>query len=111
MTTLKERPIRKNKKKLPASAEAHPAREVDFVLECSEAEQVYVCGNFNDWRPNSLPMISKTEAGLWEKRLVLAPGRYEYKFLVDGKWVHDPDAPENIPNPHGSLNSVVEVRP
>ena len=70
-------------------------REVDFVLERNGAEQVYVCGDFNGWRPAGLRMI----------------GRYEYKFVVDGQWMHDPDARESVPNIHGSLNSVVEVGP
>lgn len=94
----------------PPPARQSP-REVDFVLERNGAEQVYVCGDFNGWRPASLRMIGNADAGLWEKRLALPPGRYEYKFLVDGQWMHDPAARENVRNIHGSLNSVVEVRP
>lgn len=88
-----------------------PCRDVDFVLEWIGAEHVYVCGDFNDWQPACLRMIGNADAGLWEKRLTLPAGRFEYKFVVDGKWLHDPDALENVPNIHGSLNSVVEVRP
>jgi 1,4-alpha-glucan branching enzyme len=84
--------------------------EVEFVLECTGAEQVYICGDFNQWRPTSLRMIGNPDAGLWEKRLTLPPGRYEYKFVVNGNWTHDPDARENVANVYGSLNSVVEVR-
>ena len=86
-------------------------REVDFVLERNGAEQVYVCGDFNGWRPAGLRMIGNAHADLWEKRLALLPGRYEFKFVVDGQWKHDPDARESVPNIHGSLNSVVEVGP
>lgn len=109
MITLNERQKVTKKPAKRASADGE-ARQVDFVLEYDGAEQVYVCGDFNEWHPASLRMIGNREAGLWEKRLMLKPGRYEYKFLVDGKWVHDPDARENVPNGHGSLNSVVEVR-
>lgn len=91
------------------SAPNHNGRAVDFVLECDSAEHVYVCGDFNDWQPTSLHMIRNSRAGLWEKRLTLAPGHYEYKFLVDGEWVHDSRAKENVRNIHGSLNSVIEV--
>jgi 1,4-alpha-glucan branching enzyme len=86
-------------------------REVAFVLSSREAEQVYLCGDFNQWSPRSLPMIRRGEEHSWEKRLVLAPGRYEYKFIVNGIWIHNPDAAENVPNVHGSLNSVAEVLP
>ena len=88
-----------------------PAHEVEFVLECAGAEHVYVCGDFNEWKPAGLPMIGSPESGLWEKRLLLPPGRHEYKFVVDGQWRHDPDAHENVPNAFGSLNSVAEVEP
>ncbi|MGB7747988.1 MAG: glycogen-binding domain-containing protein [Verrucomicrobiia bacterium] len=91
---------------------AHPGpREVAFVLSSPEAEEVYLCGDFNEWSPGSLPMVRHGEDHWWEKRLALAPGRYEYKFIVNGVWIHNPDAAENVPNIHGSLNSVVEVRP
>jgi 1,4-alpha-glucan branching enzyme len=98
-------------KKMEMPTANHPGREVDFVLEFIGAEQVYVCGDFNDWHPTCLRMIGNADAGLWEKRLTLPAGRFEYKFVVDGNWLHDPDARENVPNIHGSLNSVVEVRP
>lgn len=50
------------------------------------------------------------EGGRWETTLSLRPGKYQYKFVADGQWIHDPNARENVPNAHGSLNSVVEVR-
>jgi hypothetical protein len=38
----------------------------------------------------------------------LPPGRYEYKFIVDGEWVEDPKA-DSVPNEFGSRNSVIHV--
>ena len=84
--------------------------EVEFVLDIGEVDHAYVCGDFNNWQPTSLRMIGNPAAGLWEKRLALPPGRYEYKFFVDGTWLHDPDAAQNVPNIYGTLNSVVEVQ-
>ncbi len=83
--------------------------EVEFVLDRCGAEQVCVCGDFNGWQPDSLRQTGDAENCLWEKRVPLQPGRYEYKFLVDGEWVQDPQASENVPNAFGSLNSVVKV--
>jgi hypothetical protein len=54
--------------------------------------------------------MKQKSAGRWETTLALAPGRYEYKFIADGEWIHDPSAQQNVPNIHGSLNSVCEVR-
>ena len=47
--------------------------------------------------------------GHWRIAVPLKPGRYEYKFLVDGEWTADPQARLNVWNVHGTLNSVVEV--
>lgn len=46
----------------------------------------------------------------WEAVLELLPGRYLYKFVIDGQWIHDSNAQENVYNEHGSLNSVIDVR-
>lgn len=43
------------------------------------------------------------------KDLMLAPDRYEYRFVVDAEWVNDPFATEQVSNPHGSFNSVLVV--
>jgi 1,4-alpha-glucan branching enzyme len=48
--------------------------------------------------------------GTWETTVALAPGRYQYKLIVDGEWIADPAAQKNVPNEHGTLNSVIEVR-
>jgi 1,4-alpha-glucan branching enzyme len=109
MQKTKNQPSQKNKLEKTAVANS-PHREVGFVLEYTGAEHVYVCGDFNDWHPTSLRMIGNSDDALWEKRLTLPPGRYEYKFVVNGNWLHDPDARENVSNIYGSLNSVVEVR-
>ena len=111
MQKLKNQPSKKDKMETKAPATNRPCRDVDFVLEYNGAEHAYVCGDFNDWHPTCLRMIGNPDDGLWEKRLTLPPGRYEYKFVVNGSWRHDPDARENVPNIYGSLNSVVEVRP
>lgn len=111
MLTAKAKNLQNSEREAPASDSKRLKVEVEFVLEHSGAEQVYICGDFNGWQPVSLRMIGKPEAGLWEQRLSLQPGRYEYKFMVDGHWVHDPDARKNVPNVYGSLNSVVDVEP
>jgi hypothetical protein len=47
--------------------------------------------------------------GQWAKELALTPGRYEYRFVVDGEWVDDPAATELIPNTFGTANAVLVV--
>jgi hypothetical protein len=81
---------------------------VRFFFSKAEARQVSVCGQFNDWSPTATPMNRQSD-GHWETTVALRPGRYEYKFLVDGDWLLDPAAQGNVPNDCGSLNSVLEV--
>lgn len=57
----------------------------------SGARQVILSGSFNGWNTQELSM-TKTATG-WKIPYVLRPGTYEYKFIVDGKWITDPDNP------------------
>ena len=88
---------------------ASPKIKVSFVLLDLGAEQVSLSGDFNGWSPDATPM-KRTEDGHWETTVELAPGRYQYKFVVDGKWIPDPLAHKNVWNQHGTLNSILEIR-
>ena len=91
-------------------AQQAPARvDITFVFMELGAEKVMLCGDFNGWSRESTP-LKRSEKGHWETTLALAPGRYQYKFLVDGEWIPDPLAQDHAWNQHGTLNSVVEVR-
>jgi len=83
--------------------------KVTFVLHEPGAKQLALTGDFNGWASGATPM-KRDDAGHWETTIALAPGRYEYKFVVDGNWKHDPLARVNVWNQSGSLNSVIEVR-
>jgi hypothetical protein len=83
--------------------------DVRFALSRPDSKRVSLCGEFNGWSPDATPMKQR-EGGRWEATLALRPGRYQYKFVVDGQWLHDPTARESLPNQHGSLNSVMDVR-
>jgi 1,4-alpha-glucan branching enzyme len=73
------------------------------------AGKVFLSGNFNEWMPEELPM-KKTAQG-WELDYVLAPGNYEYKFVVDGNWITDPANPLAVNNDQQSKNSFLVVQP
>jgi 1,4-alpha-glucan branching enzyme len=95
--------------KANGSAASAPNQAVEFVLICLGAQHVYLSGDFNGWQPAGLRMIEIAGTGMWKKRLVLPPGRHEYKYVMDGKWLHDPEAQENVRNVYGSLNSVLQI--
>ena len=72
------------------------------------ATAVSLAGTFNDWQPRVTPMKQQS-AGKWMAELMLKPGRYEYRLIVDGRWLDDPMAARFAANPFGGLNSVIEV--
>jgi 5'-AMP-activated protein kinase regulatory beta subunit len=47
--------------------------------------------------------------GVWTKTVMLFPGRYEYKFMVDGQWQNDPGNDQACLNPFGTHNNVIVV--
>ncbi len=72
------------------------------------AKSVSVAGTFNEWRPGATEMVSVGDRR-WLKELVLPPGIYEYRLVVDGEWMPDPQGAETAPNPFGEVNSVLKV--
>lgn len=61
-----------------------------FVLRnYPNAKQVYLSGSFNRWSTLLNPMI-KTDTG-WVCKMNLGAGKHLYKFIVDGKWISDPE--------------------
>jgi hypothetical protein len=53
-----------------------------------------LAGTFNDWKSESTPMAKDAE-GNWSVAVNLQPGRYEFKYVVDGTWCCAPDCEEN----------------
>ena len=81
----------------------------DFMVKASGAREVHLVGDFNGWSLSNTSLLWQKEEGLWQKRLFLEPGRYRYKFVIDGQWTTDPANDHLEPNPYGGLDSVVEV--
>lgn len=53
--------------------------------------------------------MKKNANGLWEKIIYVFPGRYEYKFLVDGHWQTDPNNNQACTNCYGTYNNIIVV--
>lgn len=77
----------------------------DFVLHHPSGRAAAVAGTFNNWDPKRTAM-RKDQDGNWKATVWLPPGRYEYRFVVDGQWLSDPKAKESVRNIYGSTNSV-----
>jgi hypothetical protein len=79
---------------------------VEFSYYDPSAYSVALAGTFNNWDSQSHAM-TKDEEGTWSVVLELTPGRYEYKFVVNGSdWMADPDNPKVVGD-YG--NSEIEI--
>ena len=83
-----------------------PTKEgVIFTIEAPGANQVQLAGDFNGWNPDGSEM--QLSDGLWRKVVPLAPGRYRYRYVVDGHWRADPSNSEVEASPYGEYDSVI----
>ncbi len=71
--------------------------------------QINLFGLFNSWNRENLPMHDADGDGRYDIVISLEPGRYEYKFFIDGDEVTDPNNPIKVSNPFGDFNSVLTV--
>ena len=83
-------------------------KPIEFVWKQASATSVTVAGSFNGWDASRTP-LKKAEDGEWKATVWLPAGRYEYRFIVDGQWINDPNARESVENTFGSTNSVLVV--
>lgn len=84
-------------------------KAAEFKFYAPQAKKVSVAGSFNKWNAKTLS-ARKDSQGNWTANVKLKPGKYEYKFVVDGNWVNDPRCQACVPNGFGSQNCVLEVR-
>ncbi|MBR0056313.1 MAG: isoamylase early set domain-containing protein [Kiritimatiellae bacterium] len=88
-----------------------PARKrVTFSVSAEPGSKVAVSGDFNNWDTTGHPMVDRNGDGNYTASILLAPGSYEYKFIVNDTWSIDPNCPEWVQNSFGTLNSVVHVQ-
>lgn len=82
--------------------------EVHFTFQAKPGVQaVYLAGEFNEWQPTAHRMKGPDDEGMFSTKVVLEPGIYQYKFVVDGtEWTADP---QNLYHTGEHNNSVLWV--
>jgi len=95
--------------KRPVKTEITNRKAIKFALSAPEAKQVCLAGDFNNWDIQSLPMKRNID-NQWEVSLELSPGRYEYKYLVNGLWFDNVPGVEKDQNSFGTQNCVIYVK-
>jgi hypothetical protein len=84
------------------------SRRVTFRMQNPKATEILLAGDFNKWEPKANP-LNRDEDGIWQTTLRLPPGRYEFKFLVDGAWREPTQNEHTVINGLGTLNNVVII--
>ncbi len=90
---------------------AYPSKKGNYTFRLSgyeRARKVILSGSFNKWDEEAFRM-KKTKNG-WELTLQLKPSYYEYKFIVDGKWMEDPYNEHKVINEFGGYNSCIDIK-
>ncbi|MBL6764106.1 MAG: isoamylase early set domain-containing protein [Verrucomicrobiae bacterium] len=74
-----------------------------------DAEHVLLAGDFTEWEENAVVM-KRLKSGVWKLQVALeTSSTIQYRFLVDGRWVDDPECQARIPNGMGGENCVRHV--
>ncbi|MBI3546064.1 MAG: AAA family ATPase [Gammaproteobacteria bacterium] len=85
-----------------------PRKKVILRFYDLAGKQVQLAGNFNDWKPDK-DVVTRVVDGVLEKTILLVPGVYQYRLIVDGAWQEDPSNPEQVSNLAGGRNSILHV--
>jgi len=84
-------------------------KSAEFNLFAPQAKKVSLAGSFNKWNIKTHSARKDTK-GNWKVDVDLKPGKYEYKFFVDGNWADDPRCNWKVTNLYGSQNCMMEIK-
>ena len=108
-----KKPGRKPAAKKPTATKkaGRPAlTNVTFTVRAEAGQDVRLAGTFTDWEAKAKKMTFKKRAGVYSASVKLAPGEYQYKFIIGGKWATDDQNTEFVPNDKGTFNSKLVVK-
>ncbi len=80
----------------------------EFRFEAGSADEVCLAGDFNRWKVCDA-RLTRVGEDVWSVSLELPPGRYEYMFVVDGRWVTDPHAMGFHDDGFGNRNAILVI--
>jgi 1,4-alpha-glucan branching enzyme len=84
----------------------HSHKPVHFFCAAPRAKLVELAGDFNHWHP--FPMERSVD-GWWLATVELSHGHHQYRFLVDGQPMLDPNAAGIVRDEHDERVSLVAV--
>jgi hypothetical protein len=95
-------------KKMPPPVPSLTGNTTFTLPGYTDAEAVAIYGSFNNWIQTK--NYCGREGDGWICRIDLAPGKYTYKFLVDGVGVNDPANSATEDDGNGHVDSVIVIK-
>lgn len=96
-------------KKMPPPVPSVTGNTTFKLAGHTDAEAVAIYGSFNNWIQTK--NYCAREGDGWVCRIDLAPGKYTYKFLVDGVGLNDPTNSATEDDGYGHIDSVIVIKP
>ncbi|KAL6547159.1 hypothetical protein OROMI_022880 [Orobanche minor] len=97
--------VEEKQKRIDGARKALQLLRTTCIVWPNSASDVLLAGSFDGW--TSQRKLEKSSTSIFSLCLKLYPGRYEIKFIVDGKWKVDPLRP--IVNNNGYENNLIIV--
>jgi hypothetical protein len=96
-------------KKMPPPVPSVTGNATFKLAGHTDAEVVAIYGSFNYWIQTKNYCAKEVDG--WVCRIDLAPGKYTYRFLVDGVGLTDPTNPDTADDGNGRIDSVIVIKP
>ena len=104
-----EKPAAKPRAKKRA-AKKPALKKVTFTVHAEAGQNVRLAGSFTDWETKAKKMRFRKANGIYSATVELAPGEYQYTFIIGDKWATDDQNAEFVPNDKGTFNSKLVVK-
>jgi enterochelin esterase-like enzyme len=96
-------------KKMPPPVPSVTGNTTFKLAGHTDAEAVAIYGSFNNWIQTKNYCAKEVDG--WVCRVDLAPGKYTYKFLIDGVGLNDPTNSATEADRQGHTDSVIIIKP
>ncbi|XP_068660129.1 protein PTST homolog 2, chloroplastic-like [Aristolochia californica] len=100
-----QRAVEEKQKKIDNAQKALSLLRTACIVWPNSASEVLLAGSFDGW--TSQRRMERSNSGIFFLNLMLYPGHYEIKFIVDGVWRVDPLRP--IVDTNGYENNLLVV--
>lgn len=99
--------IKTNKGSYDILVKSPEKKRVQLELNDKGYDEVKIKGEMNSWNSNVTTVMKKE--GKWIAEMMLNPGKYQYKYIVDGIEINDPSNQDSVSNGIGGFNSVLSI--